>query len=106
MKQIKSIYISGKITGLSEKQVRDNFRTALRECYRMELCNATLDTFVNPLDIKPFLGIKSWTCYMIADIAKLIKCDAIYMQRNWRESRGARLELAIAILFKKKIYLQ
>ena len=93
------IYISGKISGLSESEYTENFRNT--ESYlRFE---RGFKNIVNPLKIKPFLGIKSWRCYMIADIHQLLKCDAIYMMDNWHNSKGARLELAIALLFKKKI---
>lgn len=92
-------YISGKISGLSESEYTENFRKT--ESYLRFDCG--IKNVVNPLKIKPFLGIKSWTCYMIADIYQLLKCDAIYMMDNWYNSRGAMIELAIALLFKKKI---
>ena len=98
------IYISGKISGLPEKEYKTNFILAAIEAqyYRYFDCKET----VNPCNIKPFLGIKTWFFYMIADIRELLKCDAIYMQRNWMESRGARIELAVSVLTNKNIYFQ
>ena len=108
------IYISGKISGLSESEYTANFMNT--EVYVMNkykskivLSDRKEDWFynhakvINPLNIKPFLGIKNWYCYMIADIWHLLKCDAIYMMNNYEESRGAKIELAIALLTKKKI---
>jgi hypothetical protein len=112
------IYISGKISGLSESEYTANFRNTekhVKEKYKRKVTfkisggGGHMATFyqkpkvVNPLNIKPFLGIKNWHCYMIPDIYNLLKCDAIYMMDNWSQSRGARIELAIALLTKKKI---
>jgi hypothetical protein len=33
-------------------------------------------------------------------------CDAIYMLRDWQQSKGARLELQYAADWKKDIYYQ
>ena len=40
-------------------------------------------------------------CYAMIDI-----CDAIYMLRDWQQSKGARLELQYAADWKKDIYYQ
>jgi len=37
-----------------------------------------------------------WADYLRYDIRKLMDCDAIYMLKGWRSSRGADLEHAIA----------
>ena len=104
MKKVKKIYLSGKITGLSEKEYKQQFRWAEDEVrYQSGFGRIKI---INPLNIVPFLGIRSWLCFMIADIFQLLKCDEIYMLKNWRDSRGARVELMVAILSKKKIKLQ
>ena len=38
----------------------------------------------------------SSACYMRADLAALLTCDAIYMLHGWQESRGATVEHTIA----------
>ena len=115
---IKKICISGKISGLSEAEYTSNFMNTekhVKEKYKRKVTfkisggGGHMATFnkkpkvINPLNIKPFLGIKNWYCYMITDIWHLLKCDSIYMMNNYGESRGAKIELAISLLTKKKI---
>ena len=38
-----------------------------------------------------------WHEHMRADIAMLMRCDTIHMLPGWQRSRGARLELHIAM---------
>lgn len=94
------VYISGKITGLPIYESRLYFLTAkvYLECLK--------HTVINPFDLKPFLGIKTYFCYMISDLWNLMFCDAIYMLPNWKESRGARIENAFAKLLGLKIIYQ
>lgn len=57
---------------------------------------------VNPADLsresfKRDSGrVRPWHEYMRADIKQLVECDAIWLLRGWRESKGARLERHIA----------
>jgi len=84
------IYISGKITGLDidyAKQLFKNAKTKIEESG----CVA-----VNPFDIMPYSPELTWEDHMIADIRELFKCKAIYMLKNWKESKGARIEYTIA----------
>jgi hypothetical protein len=110
------IYISGKISGLSVSEYTANFRNTENHVIEKYIHKVTFKnkagwttTFyqkpkvINPLNIKPFLGIKNWYCYMITDIYHLLKCDAIYVMNNAGQSRGAMVELAIALLTNKKI---
>ena len=93
------IYISGKISGLSEKEYKYNFfecQDIINHKYGRE--------WINPLDIKPFLGVKCWFCYMIMDLLALRKCTHIAMQRNWIDSKGSVIEYFFAkFIFKIKI---
>ena len=43
---------------------------------------------------------------MDADLAAVRSCDAIYLLRGWEQSRGARKELAEAIVHDKRVMLQ
>ena len=83
------IYISGKVTGLPWCDVRDNFEKAQRvleeKGYKV----------INPLN-NGLLPDDEQANHMRADIKLLMDCDAIYMQSNWIESRGAWLEREIA----------
>ena len=103
------IYISGKISGLTEKEYRHNFTLAERHIYWLKDFEGKRDLIkiINPLKIKPLFGIKKWLFYMVADIWQLRKCSHIAMQPNWIESKGAWLEYGYAkfILKLKVIYL-
>jgi len=93
------IYISGKISGLSEKEYKYNFF----EC--QDIINHKFGCeWINPLDIHPFLGVKSWFCYMVSDLLELQKCTHIAMQKNWVDSKCAVVEYYFAkIIFKLQI---
>jgi hypothetical protein len=100
------IYISGKITGLAPAHYTKLFRDAelsLMHGARMKLGYTKA---VNPVKIKPLFGIKSWFFYMITDIYELLKCDAIFMLSNWKNSRGAKIEHWIAKKTRKTIIYQ
>lgn len=110
------IYISGKMSGLSIEEYNANFKNTEQHVlgkYEKVVTVKQVGGYscsfyqppkvINPLNIKPFLGIKTWHGYMVNDVLQLLKCDAIYMQNNWTESRGAKIEFAIALLTKKKI---
>ena len=96
------IYISGKITGLEIDYAKKKFEDA------EQLLKIAWPTIINPFHITPFLWIRIWHCYMIADIFQLLKCDTIFMMLNWEDSRGARIEHRIAkrlnyrIIYEKK----
>lgn len=86
---MKTVYISGKITGLTEEQYKIKFAGAeklLRQYgYRP----------VNPAKKGEVPGYK-WEDYLKEDIAMLCECDFIYFLDNWNESEGAKLEKFIA----------
>lgn len=106
MKQekINKYYLSGKISGLSVEDYTHNFEVARNHIYYRFHTFCTLDVIINPLDIKPFLGIKSWLTYMITDLYALKGCTHCVMQKNWIDSRGACIEHYFAkFVFKLKI---
>jgi hypothetical protein len=91
-------YISGKITGLTNWEI--NFHLSALSVLMLGYIP------INPAKIKPLFGIKTYWCYMIADIWELLFCDAIYMQSNWKDSRGARIEYRVAKLIGLKIIFE
>jgi hypothetical protein len=95
------IYISGRISGLTESEYTENFSN-----YASKF-NWGFNTIINPLDIRPLFGIKKYWFYMITDLCHLRKCDTIAMQPNWIDSKGAVIEFFVAkfILKLKVIYL-
>jgi hypothetical protein len=85
------IYISGKITGLNIKQAE-----ALFEYVEGQLAQAGHEP-VNPMKLLPFDEKYTWLDYMVEDIRGLLTCDAILMLPNWTDSKGAKVEHAIAV---------
>ena len=93
-------YISGKITGLDIEEAKKNFKEAEEQLINIDL------TPVNPMEIVPENKDFKWEDYMLADIKELFKCEAIFMLSNWRESKGARVERAIAYEMELTIFYQ
>lgn len=85
---VRTIYISGPMTGLPEM----NFPAFNAKA--AELRSQGRDV-VNPAehDEAPDLP---WHVYLRKDIRLLMDCDTIHMLPGWESSRGARLELHIA----------
>ena len=96
----KRIYLSGKISGLHPEIARQNFRFSERE-----LCKFyNADEVVNPFNIRPFLGIRTWICYMITDIREQSTCTHSAFRWDWKDSRGAVIEYFFArFIFKQEI---
>lgn len=83
------IYISGKISGLPLDEVRAKFEWA---AYQIKsFGHEAMNPLNNGLDPS-----EHWNKHMIADIALLLECDAIFLLPDWMNSRGARIELNIA----------
>jgi hypothetical protein len=93
------IYISGKISGLPEAEAFKNFDTAT------EILVAMGYSVVNPMYL-PHNHEKTWEAYMKEDIEALMKCDAIFMLKNWRDSKGAKIEHDLAECLNFKIFYQ
>lgn len=97
------IYISGKISGLTESEYTSNFHKSYSELFKLKIVDYS-GNVVNPIDIKPLFGIKKWLFFMISDIAALRKCTHIAMQKNWVDSKGAVIEYFFAkFIFKQQI---
>jgi len=89
-----TIYISGAITGDSNYKAK--FEKAKKELetrgYRA----------VNPAEFELPDGA-SWEDYMKQDLSLLLKCDGIYMLKDWKQSRGAKLEHDLAQTLKMQV---
>ena len=91
----KKCYISGKITGLTIEEARENFKEA--SLYAIFLGYEP----VNPMEItrigeEPNNEKQKWSWYMRADLKEMMDCDAILMQENWEDSKGAIVEHNLA----------
>lgn len=83
------IYISGMITGCPIEAAREKFDQAARQI------EAFGHTPVNPFDngLDPSA---TWEQQIVKDIELLLGCDAIYLLKDWEQSRGARIEENVA----------
>lgn len=92
----KSIYISGKITGLDEQATRERFKKVQNELEEKGY------EVANPFDgtdefVKEFGRSLSWGGAIICCLISLKQCDEIYMLEGWADSPGARIERDFAI---------
>lgn len=97
----KTIYISGKISGLHITQAEAHFMNA-----EIDLMYLGYENIINPMKLVPYDPNLTWHDYMVKDIGALLKCDAIFMLKNWGQSKGARVERAIAIELGLEIIYQ
>lgn len=86
----RRVYLSGAISSIPYEDAKEKF----------EKTEANLTAWghevVNPMKIVPYKKGRSWFSYMVRDIAQLVRCDAIYLLPNWKQSMGARIERRIA----------
>lgn len=82
------VYISGPVSGYPDNNA-EAFNRA-EDALRREGYEP-----LNPLSIK--LGENAtWEDYLRADLRLLTTADAIYLLKDWGESKGARLEAYVA----------
>lgn len=80
------VYISGKVTG--NPSFRADFAKAEN---KLKECNWT--------PVNPVAGVEEGDThenYMRRDLKILLDCDAIYLMRDWENSKGAKLEKKVA----------
>ncbi len=94
---IKTVYLSGKISGLPTHEMERNFSTAAIECVNTLGVNISL---IKPHRYKPLFNIDKWIFYMIPCIRRVKKSHIIAMHPSWTESKGAVVEY----FFAKFIY--
>lgn len=83
-------YISGPMTGIKGHNYRDfqNLCTSLRK--------GGYDVF-DPTELFGGRTDLPWEHYMRHCIAGVFTCDRVFALRGWRESTGARVEIAVAL---------
>lgn len=88
---MKRTYIAGKITGLEPSDYLAKFHQAEK------LLEKVGHLPVNPCRL-PIEGLEyEWEDYITLGVDRLLRCEAIYLLSDWKESRGARIEHAIAM---------
>lgn len=96
--QSKTIYISGKISGIEGEAFK------LFEEAELMLTGLGYEV-INPFKLNHEHD-KSWHSYMKADVKALCDCDTIYMLSNWTDSKGAIIEHTIAMYLGLKVVYQ
>lgn len=90
----RKIYLAGKITGLSFVEAYQNFCDQEHQMVGM-------GHTVNPM--KKCRYDWSWIrCMMVCVYYLLFHCNRISVQDNWKQSRGAKIEVIVAILTRKE----
>lgn len=93
----RTIYISGPISGLDITEATLAFTRAT------ELCRNLGYKVFNPL--KPSGPALEWIEYMEQDITTLmLDCDAVFVLPGAEQSKGARLEITVAVCLDMPIY--
>jgi len=95
----KKCYISGKITGLNVIAYTTKFKASER------LVSILGYAPINPLEHGLGEG-HLWATYMFFDIIIMLRCRAIFFQKDWRDSKGARIEYRIAKILRLKMYFE
>jgi hypothetical protein len=83
------VYIAGKVTGEKYAECVKKFSS------RAEILRAQGYEVVNPMEIVP--EGTGWKDAMKLCISELMNCDAYYMLPDWRYSKGAKIELQLAL---------
>lgn len=90
------IYISGPMTGLPDLN-RSAFNAAAK-ALRAKGWDA-----VNPVDV---CGAETdWAVCMRLNIAAMMACDQIVLLRGWGKSRGANVEMQLALDLKIRVMM-
>ena len=90
------VYIAGKVTGLPKDEIFKKFyesEKTLKERGHIPMSPAVL-VLNGGFEHEDYMHI----CFAMIDV-----CDAVYMQKDWQKSKGARMELQYATDLKKQI---
>ena len=84
----KWIYIAGKISGTNKRDALNKFNAAKK------LLEYNGFIPFNPMEIST-RKVK-WNTIMRQCVSALMKCDHLYLLKDWQDSEGALIEKAIA----------
>ena len=102
------VYISGKMTGLSEEKIWENFRK-VETWLASKKTNAggePIESIMNPAVTYAMQKYSafSYEDWLHIDFAMLDACDAVCLLPNWKDSMGAKREIAYAYKHGKEVY--
>ena len=90
------VYIAGKVTGLPKDEIFKKFYESGKTL--KERGHIPMSPVVLALNEGFEHGDYMHICFAMIDV-----CDAVYMQKDWQKSKGARMELQYATDWKKQI---
>ena len=90
------VYIAGRVTGLNKTAVLSKFYESGKQL--KEKGHIVMSPAVLVLNEDFEHGDYMHICYAMIDV-----CDAVYMQKDWKNSTVARMELQYAADHRKKI---
>lgn len=61
---------------------------------------------VNPCELHPDCKHFVWEEWMVCDIHAMLDCDGVYALRDWKSSKGATVEVQLAMRLNKVIIYQ
>lgn len=104
------VYISLPMTG-HENTVRSRYQEAVREVrrkwpYCLIYGPTNISDFIEGQGLDPRAPVHPWNWHMGEDIKLLLMCDAIYLCKGWKNSKGCRIEAVIANENSAKTYKQ
>lgn len=94
---MKKIYLAGPMTGLPELNFPAFYAAAVRlraEGHHVE--NPAENGASAPQDAR-------WEDYMRLALAQLVRCQAIALLPGWEGSRGARIEINLALVLGMEV---
>ncbi len=106
---MKVIYIAGKYRANTELELERNIRLAEVAALKWwKVGWAVICPHKNTAHFGGLLPDKDDDCnlWINGDLEILSRCDAIYMLSNWKDSKGAKLELECAKDFGLEIFYE
>jgi hypothetical protein len=92
------LYIAGRIA--DETAYHSKFAQACTEVLFLDHIP------VSPCEIHNDCNHQLWEQWMICDIHMMLDCDGVYALRDWRYSKGATIEVQLAMRLGKTIIYQ
>ena len=102
LRKAKAIYIAGQITGLHIEIAKQKFLAAF---IFLQTETSFKKAIINPMYLTHNHD-KTWESYMKESIGAMMFCDTLYMLDNWKQSKGAKIEHALAKKLKMNIIYQ
>jgi hypothetical protein len=96
------LYVSGPMTGYDQHNFPafEAAATALRALGHTIL---SAHEIKHPEEVHGG-GRLTWQQYLRGDVKEMCECDGIILLRGWNASKGARLELAVALGLELPVY--